>query len=195
MEKALFDPGYSKHISSFVYFNEQANLMIKALKTPQQRSFKFRQLLPQILSVLKKEVGFYQGCLLWAFYIKNNFSSSPKEIEGNSFYGRSVEELNKYDYLAEVNYIIDFIEKYPKTLSYYGIKAEEIDKQYKKTAEIYKEFLILNESFINTKTTNDVKIPENFKISAAMDLLKIKAVIDSTVTDGNFERLFEIELL
>ena len=194
MEKVLFDPGYSKHVSSFVYFNEQANLLIKALKTPQQRSFKFRQLLPQILTVLKKEVGFYQGCLLWGTYLKNNFSSSPKEIEGNSFYGRTVDELNNSNYLEEINYIIDFIEKYPKTLSYYGIKAEEIDKKYKKTAEIYKEFLIMNQSFINTKTTADVKLPSKTEELKSENLEHIKHLIDATVADGNFERLFEIEL-
>ena len=194
MEKVLFDPGYSKHVSSFVYFNEQANLVIKALKTPQQRSFKFRQLLPQILEVLKKEVGFYQGCLLWAIYLKYNFSSSPKEIEGNSFYGRTDEELVNSNYLAEINYIIDFIEQYAKTLNYYRIKAESIDNKYKKTAEIYKEFLILNQSFINTKTTKDIKLPSTIKGFGNKDLCQIKLLIDATVTDGNFERLFETEI-
>ena len=169
MEKVLFDPGYSKHVSSFVYFNEQANLVIKALKTPQQKSFKFRQLLP-------------------------HFSSSPKEIEGNSFYGRTDEELVNSNYLAEINYIIDFIEQYAKTLNYYRIKAESIDNKYKKTAEIYKEFLILNQSFINTKTTKDIKLPSTIKGFGNKDLCQIKLLIDATVTDGNFERLFETEI-
>ena len=194
MEKVLFDPGYSRHVSSFVYFNEQAKLMIKALKTPQQKSFKFRQLLPQILTVLKKEVGFYQGCLLWGAYLKNNFSSSPKEIEGNSFLGRTLDEINNSDYLAEINYIIDFIEQYPKTLNYYGIKAKLIDEKYKKTAEIYKEFLIMNQSFINTKTTEDIKLPAQIKEIKGKDLAQLKFLIDATVADGNFERLFETEI-
>ena len=78
--KVVFDPGYSKHISSFMYFNEQAKKMLFALKTPQQKSFKYRQLIPQILEVMKKEIGFYYGCLMWATYIKYYFENGPKEI-------------------------------------------------------------------------------------------------------------------
>ena len=189
-----FDPGYSKHVSSFMYFNEQAKRMIFALKTPQQKSFKYRQLLPQILDVMKKEIGFYYGCLLWATYIKYYFENEPKEIEGNSFYGKTEEELQKYAYSSEVNYLLEFFNKYPKDLSYYRVQGEPTEEKYIKTVGIYKDFLEINKSFINTKTSADIILPKEIINPTKEDLEIIKQKIDLTVNDGNFERLFEFKL-
>ena len=187
-----FDPGYSKYISSFMYFNEQVKAALKSFKVQNQRAFQYRKLLPQILEVMQKEVGFYYGCLLWATYI--SYENPPKEIENNSFYGKTTDELNEYAYLEEVNYILKFFEQYPKDLSYYHLMGQKIDEKYIKTVEVYKEFLILNESFIKTKTTADLKIPPVIKKFSSADLEKIKVLINATVNDGDFERLFDAEL-
>ena len=85
-------------------------------------------------------------------------------------------------------------EQYPKDLNYYRIQGSEIDKKYIKTVEIYKEFLIINESFINTKTTADLKIPSIIKKLNEQDLEKIKSLIYLSTNDGSFERLFDTEL-
>lgn len=191
----LFDPGYAKHISSFLYLNEQVKASLKVLKTPQQRTFRYKQFLPQILEVMKKEVGFYYGCLLWAAYIKYSNELVPKEISGNSFYGRTREELEQYDYLQEVNYLLEFFKQYPKDLSYYRVSGSPIEEKYIKTVEIYKEFLTENESFINVKTTAELKLPDSLKILDSQDLLKLKSIIDLTVKDGDFERLYEFDVI
>ena len=187
-----FDPGYSKHVSSFMYFNEQVKAALKSFKVQNQKAFQYRKFLPQLLAVMKQEVGFYYGCLLWATYI--SYENPPKEIEGNSFWGKTKEELEKYAYLEEVNYILKFFEQYPKDLSFYKIQSEKIDDKYIKTVEIYKEFLILNESFINTKTTADLKLPDKIKDLSLQDLDKIKTLIYLSTNDGNFDRLFEFKL-
>ena len=187
-----FDPGYSKHVSSFMYFNEQVKMALKSFKVQNQRAFQYRRLLPQILSVMKQEIGFYYGCLLWAAYI--SYENPPKEIEGNSFYGKTSEELEKYAYLEEVNYLLNFFEQYPKDLAFYRLQGEKINEIYIKTTEIYKEFLIINESFISTKTTADLKIPDEINKLTQDDLKKIKSLIDASVLDGNFERLFQYQL-
>ena len=187
-----FDPGYSKHVSSFMYFNEQVKSALKSFKVQNQKAFQYRKLLPQLLAVMKQEVGFYYGCLLWAAYI--SYENPSKEIEGNSFYGKTKEELEKYAYLEEVNYLLAFFEQYPKDLAYYRLQGNKIDEKYIKTVEIYKEFLIINESFINTKTAADLKIPTAIKKLEASDLEKIKSLIYLSTNDGNFERLFEAEL-
>ena len=187
-----FDPGYAKHITSFMYFNEQVKIALRTMKTPQQRSFKYKQFLPQIIDVLKREIGFYYGCLLWASYI--SCENPSKEITDNSFYGKSKEELEQYDYLQEVNYLLDFFTQYPKDLAYYRVNGTQIEEKYIKTVEIYKEFLIENESFINVKNTSDLKIPTKIKTLSTKELPMLKALIDLTVNDGNFERLFEFEI-
>lgn len=187
-----FDPGYSKHVSSFMYFNEQVKMALKSFKVQNQKVFQYRRLLPQILSVMKQEIGFYYGCLLWAAYI--SYENPPKEIEGNSFYGKTNEELEEYAYLEEVNYLLKFFELYPKDLAFFHLPVTKIDEIYVKTTEIYKEFLIINESFIRTKTTSDLKIPKEIKPLPQDDLSKIKLLIDLSVGDGNFERLFQYQL-
>ena len=187
-----FDPGYSKHVSSFMYFNEQVKTALKSFKVQNQKAFQYRKFLPQLLAVMKQEVGFYYGCLLWATYI--SYENPPKEISGNSFYGKTKEELEQYAYLEEVKYILDFFKQYPKDLSFYHIQSAVIDEKYIKTVEIYKEFLIINESFINTKTTADLKISPSIKKLEAQDLEKIKSLIYLSTNDGNFERLFDAEI-
>ena len=54
-----FDPGYSKHVSSFMYFNEQIKAALKSFRVQNQRAFQYRKLLPQLLDVMKQELGFY----------------------------------------------------------------------------------------------------------------------------------------
>lgn len=187
-----FDPGYSKYVSSFMYFNEQVKGILKSFKVQNQKIFQYRRFLPQILDVMQKEVGFYYGCLLWAAYI--SYENPPKEISNNSFLGKTPEELKEFDYLEEVNYILNFFEQYPKDLMYYKIQAQSIDSKYIKTVEIYKDFLIINESFIDTKTTADLKLPSEIKNLNEKDILKIKSLIDATINDGDFERLYAFEL-
>ena len=194
MNTVLFDPGFSGYVSSFMYFNEDAMKLIKSLKAQQQRAFRFRQLLPQIMDIMKREVGFYYACLLWASFIKYSNENDPKEISNNGFYGHTKEELEQFDYLQEVNYLLNFFEQYKKNLNFYKISAPEIDEKYIKTVEIYKEFLIINESFINTKTTADLKLPTNLKPVEKKILPTIESLITQTVQDGNFERLFEIKI-
>ena len=141
---------------------------------------------------MKQEVGFYYGCLLWAAYI--SYENPPKDIEGNSFYGKTKEELEQYAYLEEVNYILNFFEQYPKNLAYYRLQGNKIDEKYIKTVEIYKEFLIINESFIKTKTTADLKIPSVIKKLDSQDLENIKKLIYLSTNDGNFDRLFDYKI-
>lgn len=49
---------------------------------------------------------------------------------------------------------------------------------------MYKEFLTLNFSFVNTKTTGDVKLPSGFKIPDEVSLEKIHAKIQEVISTG-----------
>ena len=42
-------------------------------------------------------------------------------------------------------------------------KLQDIDEKYKKVVRVYKDFLILNKSFINAKDTNDIILPDEIK--------------------------------
>lgn len=193
-KEVLFDPGFSRFVNSFMYYNEQVKMMLNKIAIPSKKSFKYRALLPQIIETMQQEIGFYYACLLWATYIKKENENSPKEIAGNTFLGKTEEELKDFDYLAEVNYLLNFFEEFPKHLTKLKINYPKINNKYIKTVEIYKKFLNINKSFINTKTTEDINLPEEIKDTDKTTLETIKKLIDKTTRDGNFKRLFEIEL-
>lgn len=178
-----------------MYFNEEVKKVIKSLKAQQQKSFRYRQLLPQVMDVMKKEIGFYYGCLLWASFIKYSNKNNPKEIADNGFYGHTAEELEQFDYLQEVNYLLSYFEQYKKDTALYKIPAQPIDEKYIKTVKLYKDFLVLNESFIKTKTTADLKLPSKLKPLDKNDLNTVGNLISQTVNDGDFERLYNISVL
>ena len=79
-------------------------------------------------------------------------------------------------------------------MSYYKIFAPQIERKITDTAKIYKEFLILNESFINVRKTSDLKLPDGIKSFDNKELKNIKSLIDKTVVDGNFDILFSVKL-
>ena len=77
----------------------------------------------------------------------------------------------------------------------YGASSKSIDEKYIKTVELYKDFLVLNESFIKTKTTADLKLPSKLKPLDKNDLNTVGNLISQTVNDGDFERLYNISVL
>ena len=56
--------------------------------------------------------------------------------------------------------------------------------------EVYKEFLTLNEGFVNTKTTDDIKFPTSIKTPEDME--KVNTKIQEVVKSGNLVELFEL---
>lgn len=194
MSEVLFDPGYSKFVSSFMYFNSEVEQILRAAKRPQEKAFKYSQYYPQIFSTMLNEIGFYYGCLLWAAYIKYKYKDNPQIIANNSFYGKTEKDLEGYDYLLEVNYLLKYFEKYPKDLTYYRYAGKPIEEKYKKTVEIYKEFLVLNKSFVNTEKTSDLVLPKEIKQLGKDDFDKVKTLIDKTVADGDFNRLYDFTI-
>ena len=58
--------------------------------------------------------------------------------------------------------------------------------------EVYKEFAILNEGFVNTKKNTDLKLPNSLKTPSKEELETIHTTIQEVVKTGNFDKLFEI---
>ena len=61
-----------------------------------------------------------------------------------------------------------------------------------KILELYREFLVLNCGFVNTRTTNDVQLPNSIKIPSREDLTKINDKIEEVIKSGNLLDLTEV---
>ena len=56
----------------------------------------------------------------------------------------------------------------------------------------YREFAVLNEGFVNIKSTSDLKLPDSLKKPSKEELETIKTTIEKVVSTGNCDLLFDI---
>lgn len=158
-----FDPGIGNFVINFNEYINDIYSNLYFLKTIHQKKAKFKLLYKQIENAINNNICFYEGCMLWAYLITAKNKDNPKEIKGNVFLNLTQEEIENYDYLIQVNFLESFFSSFEKDMLYYlGIKYE-IPQEQKEILKLYKEFLTLNKGFINTKTTNDIVLPEKIK--------------------------------
>ncbi len=193
-EKALFDPGFAPMVFDFTDSIETMKTALKDIKIPNQRKFRFKVMQPQVIELVKNSVSFYLGCLMWAKYLKNNYKENEKEIENNPFLGIDLQKegLSVDIFCAEVNNFLIFCENYSKDCKFFLGKEEHINPNYIKIAQLYKEFLIINNSFIKTKYTSDLVLPENISEILTKSDSDNKSIIDNTITNKNILKLLEV---
>ena len=179
VNSVLFDPGYAQHTTILSIGSEYLYAQINQFKNLGQRKMKFKMLYPQILKMADNNVGFCLGSLLWAVYIKS--LGDNIEIEGNPCLGGTYDEAETVE---EADFSIEFFTQIKKDTKYYLGKDYQINPTYIKILELYKEFLTLNFSFVNTKTTGEVKLPQGFKIPNEENLNKIHSKIQEVISNG-----------
>lgn len=177
-----FDPGFVKHMSAFVPNIEYVYSTLGQFRDFNRKKQQFKMFYPKIQSLLKNYLGFYVGCILWAIYIKQ-FDNA--QILNNLCYGG---DYSEEDTLSEINFIINYIEQLKKDVKYYTGQNFSIDSTSMNILESYREFLKVNEGFVKTQTTNDVKIPQAFKTPA--DLEEIHSAIEKVCENGKLYELF-----
>jgi len=180
-----FDPGFSKYVQTFsvnigYIYNE-----FKRFKVFSQKQFQFQRFYATIRTLLDKQVAFSLGCLLWAIYLK---SLDNSEIINNHCFGI---ELSEADYCYETNFTIDYLEQIKKDTKYYLNLGYDAPQLYFDILQKYKEFILLNEGFINLKYTSEIKLPD-LKTLNDEDIKLIKSTIDSVVSDGDLIKLLDI---
>lgn len=185
-EMYLFDPGFAQHTTILSIGTEYIYDSINQFKNFGQRKMKFKMMYPQLVKMAEANVGFCLGSLLWAVYIKG---AGDSKIEGNPCLGGT---YDRDETVEEADFSIEFFNQLKKDAKYYIGVDYEINPQYIKVLELYKEFLILNCGFVNTKTSSDVKLPEGFEIPTEENLDKIHAKIQEVVKNGKLLDLFEV---
>lgn len=183
---AQFDPGFVQHISAFVPNIEYVYAGLDRVKNFTQKKNQFKMYYPKIQSLLKNYLGFYLGCILWATYISQ---LDEKPILNNLCFGG---EYSEKETLSEVDFIKDYIEQLKKDVKYYTGQDFTIDENSINILKTYKEFLIANKGFVETKTTKDIKLPANLKTPSEKDLEEILSGIEKVIDNGKLYELFPL---
>ena len=177
-----FDPGFAPYILAFTGSIEYFYLDINRFKNLSQKKMKFRQYYKKMLELFYNNLGFYVGCLMWAAYIK---AQPEQEILNNGWYGL---EYNEEENIADTNFMIKFLELLPKDVKYFLNEEYSINKYDLKILELYKEFLILNKGFTNTKNNTDIILPKELIIE---NVDSYKEIIDNAIEEEKLSKLAE----
>lgn len=150
-----------------------------------------------VQKALQSTLGFWVGCILWGGYIKYKFKNTPKAISGNSFLELKKEDIPDFAYNTEFDEMEKYIENFAKNTKYYtGVNAS-LPASYKNILEEYKSFIDLNEHFLQTRTTADIKIPPRFEFLAQYSdsqLDKLGAEIVQIITKGDLSSFLELPI-
>ena len=177
-----FDPGFAPFILAFRGTVEYLYLDINKFKNLSQRKMKFRQYYKKFLELFYNNLGFYVGCLMWAAYIK---TQPEQEILNNHCLGG---EYNEDENTSETDFMIKFLELFPKDMKYFLGINYNINPDDMKILELYKEFLTINKGFVNSKTNTDVLLPEGIKTAEAE---KFKDKIDEILKSENLSKFVD----
>ena len=189
-DKVKFDPGLGNLVIDFNNFINDVYSQLMSFRTIHQKRARFKLYSNKIITNMKNNIAFYLGCLLWAYHIKNVNADNPKEIEDNIFLNLTEEEKNNYDYMIQVNFMENYFDSYERDFLYYTGQETKIPEEWKSILALYIEFLEKNKGFINTKTTEDIILPDllsNKKISE-----DINTIIQDTIEKKDLNLLLNM---
>lgn len=183
MQKGLeFDPGFAPYILAFRGTVEYLYMDINRFKNLSQRKMKFRQYYKKFLELFYNNLGFYVGCLMWAAYLK---TQPEQEILNNSCLNEPYDEETN---ISDTEFMIRFLELFPKDMKYFLGEDYEINQGDLKILKMYKDFLIINRGFVDTKNNTDIKLPDGMKTDGAETF---KDKIDGVLKEGDLSKLLE----
>lgn len=183
-EGVQFDPGFVAHISAFIPNVEYVYNSLERYRNFGQKKNQFKMFFPKLTSLLDDYIAFYLGCILWASAIK---TIKGKDVLNNFCCGA---EYNQDETISEVEFIKAYYENFPKDVKYYMGKDFAIDEKKINILNNYKEFLIANKGFTELKTTDDIKLPANFKEIKDVDAVINK--IEEVVESGKLTELYDL---
>ena len=153
-----FDPGFGPYILVLGGTLEYLYADINRFKNLSQKKVKFMQYYKKILEIINNNLGFYIGCLMWASYIK---TQPMQKILSNHCFGQEYDEKSN---ISDTQFLLQFIELFPKDMKYYLGKTYSFDENIIKLVKTYEEFLIINKGFVELEYNIDIKIPKNVKM-------------------------------
>jgi hypothetical protein len=190
-----FDPGYSQYSYSFPENIDYITQEYTQLKALHQKKFKLSLIEPTIIDLIKKCTAFYLGCILWGGFIHYRFKDNPKEIIGNNTKGLTEEELKELDCAEETKFMLKYIEQFDKDCKYFLRRPAKVPVLINEILKSYNEFVELNNNFVNTDQTNEIKLPQafgHFKNLTDNQLDSLYLQISQAIETGKIEDLLEV---
>ena len=181
-----FDPGFGPFILAFRGTVEYLYMDINRFKKLSQKKMKFRQYYKRFLEMFYNNLGFYIGCLMWAAYIK---TQPEQEILNNPCLGG---EYNNEENTADTDFMIKFLELFPKDMKYFLSTEYKINEDDMKILKLYREFLVLNKGFVNSKTNTDIVLPDGMKTE---NTESFKDIIDEVIKSEDLSKLVDYKNL
>ncbi|MDD3420226.1 MAG: hypothetical protein PHE78_06450 [Candidatus Gastranaerophilales bacterium] len=197
-DTAQFDPGFAPHLVPFLPTFEAFIQEMMHIKNFGQKKMRYKVLGKVVHKSLLSTLGFWVGCILWGGFIKYSNSDAPKEISGNNFLGLSQDHIKAFAYEEEFEAIFYYLENYSKDMKYYTGANVQLPDFYKTIVEQYREFVALNENFLTTKMTSDIKIPPKFDFLAKYsdsELDKVHAQITQIIQNQDLSGFLELDFL
>ncbi|MDD3237619.1 MAG: hypothetical protein PHV37_05920 [Candidatus Gastranaerophilales bacterium] len=192
-EVVPFDPGFAPLVENFSSSIDIVHQVLFSIKNFNQKKLKYRMFEPKIFALIKNNVGFYAGCLLWAYFLVNEYKDYPRSLSGNVFASMTPDEIENYDFNQEIDFITVYLETYVRDAKYYLSKNVNLDKKITIILSLYKEFLNLNDgSFIGVKTTADICLPK--MLSDFMPDFNVKKEIDIAINTKSLEHFLTLNL-
>lgn len=190
-----FDPGYSKISFSFLQEISRINSIYNQVKSRHQKKFLLMKNESEILSLIDKSASFYLGCMLWGGYLKNKFKAEPMQINGNHALALSEKEKQELDCAYEAKIILEYLDAFSKDCKYFFGRDPEIKPVIREILTNYVEFAQLNNNFIQTTMTNQIKVPnalEHFETLIEKQLDDLHDEIKSIIDSGKIENLLKL---
>lgn len=184
-ESVAFDPGIGDYVTNL--YNEAYIIENDLIQIPQfpRKSRYYNIACKNIYKAILNNYSFYKGCLAWAYYIINNNANA--DISANPFLAYTEEQKAQYSPTETVDFFIEYLDKFISDIKYYHVKNINLPEDIKEFLVIYREFVAMNEGFINISRTSDLKLPENYKQDKSLE--DIKQIIDDAISSGDLSNL------
>lgn len=184
--KIPFDPGYAPLVIDSIGQVGYTYYLFSASRDMRVKKINFPNVFRKIENLLKVNIAFYLGCLMWASCIA---SIDDCELEGNQLLG---EETTEEEYTNEINFLIELLETgLNRDCKYYLNKTYSPDERYLPILKTYKDFLILNKGFVACSRTNQIVLPENLKKLAKKETKELEEKINSATKTKNICSLLD----
>ena len=182
----LFDPGFAPLVIDSIGQVGYTYYMFSAVPDLKLKRLNFLHIYNKLQKLLKTNIAFYLGCLMWASYIKkfDNY-----KIEGNKLLG---EDCKEEEYTSEIDFLIDFIvNQLPRDCKYYQNRKYISDEKYLPILKTYRDFLVLNKGFVECDNTNQIVLPKNIKKLSDTEKDNLNEKIQQALLNKNIDELLD----